>query len=1077
MNCPTCHVDNRIERRFCHSCGDKLTPNVCPGCSFVNFPGEKFCGGCGTQVDQAVVLATPAAPGASPRPAPVAVEDAERRQLTVMFVDLVGSTALSGELDAEDLRDVIVDFQDACAAQIARFDGFIARYMGDGMLVYFGYPRAREDSAARAVGAGLAIVDAVSALTDLPITPQVRVGIATGHVVVGDIIGEGASEERAVVGETPNLAARLQGLAAPNTVVLSDRTRRLAGQRFEVEDLGEHVLKGFSSEIRAWRAVGRQQTVSRYEADRTHEAPLVGREFEVALLADRWSSAARGDGRVVVLSGEAGSGKTRLVTALIDRMQGIHAKCFQCAPHRSSTPLYPFIDAITKASTFGLDDSPEERVARLTEMVGTWSTNDEDLPALAALTGIDVGVELTGGPGEQLQAMQNALWRATASKLAEQPTLIVFEDVQWADPTTLDFIASIVQRASAEQLMVVVTHRADFEPSWKRAGHLTSLSLGKLATEHSRQLVTGLAEGSDLHPDTIEQIVHRGDGVPTFLTELTRAVLASETAVVPETLHDSLASQLDGVGDARDVAQVAAVIGREFSLALLYRVYGGSEHTLRQGVDALVSAGLIAAPGLGGGDQHTFRLALLRDVAYGSLLKKSQRAFHDRIADVLVGELPQAAATDPEGVASHLCRAGRPREACSWWRRAARRDGDHGAHEEAISHLSEALRAMEGVPPEDAEAAAQTVPIRVDLALALRLVQRHDAAFAYLETAIEQAMRHDLGPDLSRAYFARGNVCFQTGRPQECQDSHQMALDVAKRFSDIEGEVRALGGLADAAVLLGNFPEAAKIGRLCVAMADKHGFPRIAAANASVTGWTSLYSLQIEEAKASALDAIERGKAVGNQRSLMGAYNVCMQIYALIGDLDNARKYVALRTEAGAAQDEVGMVMAQGLISRLTGDREATATFIRDRYADETLKQDAPLKAWLVATTTGDYEQLLEELLEKYRTQKGKQLLLWSGMTALEGLVYRRDWDNAGRFSEVLRDQLGDAVAPMLAIWLDATDAMLARIGDPEDRAALAALEAISSRVEAVPLALLGEHIRGVIDAPEPLREAWTTRA
>ena len=1063
MNCLACNVDNRAERRFCRECGSKLTPVICARCAFVNHPGESFCGGCGTA----------AVADAAPRLVPVAVDEAERRQLTVMFCDLVGSTALSAELDAEDLREVIVAFQDACAAQIARFDGYIARYMGDGMLIYFGYPRAREDSASRAVEAGLAIVEAVGRLSGLPIEPSVRVGIATGNVVVGDIIGEGASEERAVVGETPNLAARLQGLAEPGTVVISNRTRRLASL-FEVEDLGRQSLKGFSEPVQAWRAV----RLGRFElgtAAGGAEGPIVGREFEVALLADRWRQAAAGDGRVVVLTGEAGSGKTRLVSALVERIEDLTIKRFQCVPHRANTPLHPFIDAITRVAELDLLDSSAARADKLQKFMGRWpGAVENDFPSIAALLSIETDRPLQGGPDEQQQAIKETIFRALTRERAADLTLLLFEDVQWADPTTLELVRSLVARCASEPFMVIATHRPDFEPPWKRAGHITSLSVGKLATEHSRELVVALAGEVQLEPAVIDQIVDRGDGVPTFLTELTRAVLTSETGVVPETLHDSLAAQLDQVGDAREVAQVAAVIGREFSLSLLSRVYSGSEDNLRYGMQALISAGLVVSPGLSEGDNHSFRRTLLRDVAYGSLLKRSQRAFHNRIADVLINELTAFAQGDPEGVASHLCRAGRPREACGWWRRAAQRDSDRGAQQEAISHLQEAFNALADVQPDDAEGCALLVPLRIDLALALRLVSRFDEGFVHLESAVDLAMRHDLGADLSRAYFARGNLCFQTKRPQECQDSHQMALDVAQRVGDIEGEVRALGGLADASMLMGNFPAASVGFQRCIAMAEEHGFPRIAASNASVAAWTTMQSLDMDRAVELAVKAVDRASAVGNRRALRGAYNVCAQIFGLTGNIDEALRYIGLLDAVADPTLELFVVMGRGLVSRLSGDRESPAQAARELIeSGESLGPTVvPMKSWLVATAdAAHYDGLLDELEELYGRDNGTQVLLWSAVTLLEGLVYRGDWVNLRRFRALLEDALGETIAPLLTMWLEAADALADRAESPDSSKALAALEALHQRVSAIPLVLLARHIRDAIDRPAPLRK------
>ena len=893
---------------------------------------------------------------AAPRP----LDSAERRQVTVMFSDLVGSTALSTRMDPEDFREVISAYQNVVAETVRRFDGFVAKYLGDGVLVYFGYPHAHEDDAERAVRAGLELIAAVTGLESRA-SLQTRVGIATGLVVVGDLIGSGDTQERSIIGETPNLAARLQALADPNTVIISDGTRRLLGNFFELEDLGFNDLKGFAKPARAWVVLRTSSVESRFDAlHTTGLTALVGREDESELLLRRWSRAKTGEGQVVLLSGEAGIGKSRLTAALLEHLATEPHTCLRyfCSLQHTDSALYPIIGQMQRAAGLAHDDTPQARLDKLDAVLAQTSTSIQDAALFAEMLSLPndgryPALELA--PQQRRQRTLEALTAQLAELAIQQPVLMVFEDVHWIDPTSLEALGRTVNRIKTLPALLIVTFRPEFNAPWVGQSHVTSLTLSRLGEHEAAAIIARLVGKTALPADVMAEIVERTDGIPLFVEEMTKAVLEVESEgaarrtvapvpspalAVPASLHASLIARLDRLGPAKEVAQIGAAIGREFSHALLASVVRETGVELESALDRLIQAGLLFRQGVPPHASYLFKHALVQDAAYGMLLREPRRALHARIAETLENQFEEIALSQPELAARHYTEAGLIEKAAGLWGKAGQRSLARSALVEAAAQLARALEQIATLPGTAALRREQ-----IDLGVALANALMHTKGYAAPETnaSLDQARLYIEGAtalgEPAEDPLALFSVLFGVWVANYLAFDGDVVRELATQFMALAEKQTAtfplmaghrLKGIS--LLLTGDIAEGRAHFDQAIALYDPAEHRRLATrfgqdgrvSALSYRSWALWFLGYPEAALADIEHALEDAREIGHAATLMFALRHVVVPHIWRGDYAAANAQIdelgALADEKGAAMWKAAAMGERGVLFALTGN-------------------------------------------------------------------------------------------------------------------------------------------------------------
>jgi class 3 adenylate cyclase/predicted ATPase len=954
----------------------------------------------------------------TPAPAPSAVAEAERRQLTVMFCDLVGSTPLSARLDPEDLRRIIGAYHRCVTEVVEGFGGFVARYMGDGVLVYFGYPQAHEDDAERATRCGLALVDRVQRLNQAE-ELHARVGIATGLVVVG-----GEVVEHDVAGDTPNLAARLQTLAEPNTVVIAAGTHRLLGALFEYRELGAVEVKGVAAPVLAWQVLRASAVASRFEALRGSAlTPLVGREEEIDLLSRRWALAKTGAGQVVLISGEPGIGKSRIAAELEGRLYAephIRLRYFS-SPYHQDSALYPFADQLERASGFLPDDPPAARLEKLETLLARAAPPDEDVAFIAHLLSLpssDRHKLPNLNPQRIKERTLEALLRQLAGLAREQPVLMVFEDVHWIDPTSHELLDLTIERVRSLPVLLIITFRPEFQPRWTGQPQVTMLTLNRLDRRDRSALVAQVAEGNALPDEVVDQIVDRTDGVPLFVEELTKSVLESGVSLVgiPTTLHDSLMARLDRLAPVRLVAQIGAAIGRQFTYVLLRAVSDLPDDELRGALARLVASELVFERGIPPDAIYTFKHALVQDAAHASLLRSTRQQLHAHIAEALEAHTPELMDTQPELFAQHYAEAGLVEKSVACWGKAGHRSAARSAMAEAAAQYQKGLDQL-ALLPDIPERQRQELELHSGLGEALKVAKGYAAPETGDAYARARALWEELGSPSEFLGVPFGQSVYHLYRGE---------LDLALRLD--EDLLRLTSQRADAAgLILGHLSSGRDlffVGRF--ALSRSHLEEALALYDSNSSRWlieqagaSSAYLGIVlfcagypDQAMALSSAALADTRRQAHPPSLAGCLATCIRLSLTAGD--NAAlgewldELVMITTEQGFPHWRAMITICRGWVAVKSGDVAEGISLVRSgSAASRTYSAWRPHNIALLATVCEIAEQidealnLMDEALqiventgerwfeaELYR-HKGK-LLLRQGHTEVAEEFYRK---------------------------------------------------------------------------------------
>ncbi|MGA7787014.1 MAG: AAA family ATPase, partial [Xanthobacteraceae bacterium] len=836
--------------------------------------------------------------------------------------DLVGSTALSTRLDPEDLRDVIAAYHKCAAGVVTGFGGYVAKYMGDGVLVYFGYPEAHEADAENAVRAALALVEAIAQLFGAT-AHQVRVGIATGLVVVGELVGAGEVQERNVVGETPNLAARLQSAAAPNTAVIDATTHRLAGDLFEYEAIAAAALKGFSDPVSAWRVVRERTIASRFETLRAaNRTPLIGRDEEMDMLARRWQQIKTGEGRVVLLAGEPGIGKSRLTAALEDSLAGeAHVLLrYFCQPHHQGSALQPIFGQLQHTARFTPNDTAAERRAKLaavlTPEAGIAAADVSLFMELLGLADSRAPEPADMDPQRKRRRLLNALLEQLEALTRRRPVLILFEDVHWADPTTLELLTLTIERLQSLPILLVITFRPDYQPSWTGQPHVTMITLSRLSQRERATLVAHITGGKSLPPELLDQIVDRTDGVPLFVEELTKAVLESEQLqvqgdrylldrpsqplAIPSTLQASLMARVDRLGSAREVLQIGAAIGREFSYEVLAAVAGLPDVVLQDALIRLTEAELLFLRGTPPNATYSFKHALVQDTAYSAMLRVRRQQLHSATALVLEKRFPDVAKTTPELIAQQFERAGQTEKAVEYYMRAGERNLRRFAMKESVAHYSNAQRLVTAMP-EGPERDRLELGVSLGLGLAQLIAIGPSSPQAATHYRRAHALAHAL-PDRGRERFlATWGIWFNAttgGRPDEAAALSDELVAIARQLDNADFLLEAYHAKVPMMLREANFTALSTAAQEVVRLYDRerhrdHAY-YFGGHDARMCA-RSFYALGLwgqgllEQAHAMAWQAIDDARQLGHAFSLAHAFQRASMTMMLLRDTEKCQ--------------------------------------------------------------------------------------------------------------------------------------------------------------------------------------------
>ncbi|TKB69306.1 MAG: adenylate/guanylate cyclase domain-containing protein [Nitrospira sp.] len=911
----------------------------------------------------------PIATGPEATPFPSGQDQSERRQLTVMFCDLVGSTALARRLDPEDLQASIRRFLDTCGEAISRFNGYIAKYMGDGLLVYFGYPHAHEHDAERAVHAGLAVLELVKALPrehypDQEFEIAARIGIATGLVIVGELIGQNTATERSVFGETPNLASRLQGLAAPNQLIVDSVTKRLVGGEFECADQGTVALKGFETPVRVWQVLSAKPSASRFESYRSDRlVNFIGREHETALVLGRWREAVEGEGQVVLLCGEAGIGKSRLVRHLRDQLTGDHYETIpsQCSPHHTNTVLYPVMTYLRQAAGLAGEDNIPTQRQKLDTLMANSGLNDRITVALFAdllsIEGTEQGQLLNVSPDKRKDMTLEALVQYLQRLADHSPVLLIVEDAHWLDPTTLDLMTRIIDRIRQMRVLVVITFRPDFRPVWVEYSHVTFLTLSRLPRRQSAELIATMTRGKTLPQEVQQAILAKTDGVPLYIEELTENLLETgllaegtdsfalkaplKDMIIPDSLQALLMERVDRLGPIKEIVQIGAAIGREFTYELLRATVEITDSELNSALDRFVASGLILQESERSLSRYRFKHMLVQEAAYNTLPKKSRRLLHARIAKTLEEKFAERVQLEPELLAYHFEQAGLTRQAIMYWRFAARRDTDRSANVEALNHFNSALDLLKDLPqsPERNALELEILLARGAPMLSVKGYASDDMGENYQRA---KDLLQETSGSVHQFLAIKGLWVFHLVRGQIARAcslaENLLSLATQEQISDLLIDAHHLSG--STYFFLGRFDEAKHHLLTAISLDDPNQHRSLALRYGQDPGITARILLartlwilgEVEQTETLALEAIRMARAAEHPYTLVFTLAFLSRIYSAVR---NATRTLELTDEAIAVSTQYSFALglawattSQGWALAETGQEEGLGTLL-----------------------------------------------------------------------------------------------------------------------------------------------------